>query len=355
MSGFPLLFAISSWVIYSCCSRIIVKLNPDLNKATMINLQYEEIDIPTHLANIQIPIYYDKYTNNPYLNSHEALFCCGSFGKNLIKSVLQGVFFFSVLWVVLFCFYHLPSVDYKWYHIIIFIVSLLVFLFYMLFLVNKCIGSYSLATSIQMMKKNDLIFKTIASMEKNSVDHQLRIYKVIKLIYFEEKLESMKLEPSDLPSCIQDKIESDLAAIALNYETISVTRLHQLIQLSGQEATKLEKLLFLRKCKCDGETIDRNIVIDAIRINLKVDSMKPYDVIKESLSNISAEDEFQDSEGRAIDLRIMENFFKKYATYFDEEDYKFNQQLILELAERDSIKISDYANKIASSVSNYPK
>ena len=341
MSGFPLLFIIVAVGIEHSSNMIQIQLNPDLSDPTNIKFSFEgSNNQPKH-----VPIYYNKPTGNPYINSHQALFCCGPFGIQLMRYALQIIYYFSVFWIAVYAGYHFTGISKKWYHYLIFAVAIILYLLFILLFLHRAIKAYSVITNIQMMKKRHIIDKVISKFENETIAHQVGIYKVIKLIY----REIINPDKEDLNDILQNKLQGDVIALNCGFDRIPISQFQTLVRLSGQKVSKLEKHIFMKKCKCNGESISYLDLVSTINGNIKDDYMQPHVVIIEVLTTLFSAD------SSVVNMDQLLKLFEEYKSYFDEADYEYNRMLIYAISANSAVDIQQYASAISVNMEIYPK
>ena len=327
--------------------RINSSLNPNLNNITIESILCNGQGMLNHNITNNIPIYYSTNVGDPYNNLHEKLFICGKNGVAIFKVIIHALYYICTMWQLIYPFYHFYSLAKKWYIIIIFIVSTSIYLYSVVFLLHKPISLFSISTSIQMMKHQDIIHKVIFAQNLTVSQHCFGIFRVIKTIYAQMTIANENLI-QQFSKYICNKLENDITISCQNPDSFPVNNLHSLIKLSGQTLSKQDKLLFLSKCDCEGDTLSGSQILNALIKNMEEMTINRYDLIVNMF-----ELTFQATNVN-LHVREMLRFFEQYQKYFENDDYEYNKVIISSLGKAGMISAHSYASAICASISEYP-
>uniref|UniRef100_A0A7S3NYY9 Uncharacterized protein n=1 Tax=Euplotes crassus TaxID=5936 RepID=A0A7S3NYY9_EUPCR len=291
-------------------------------------------------------------------NRHERLFYLGKFGIFLEKLWMQSFFVQMILWIS-----HL--VEYKYllregtedYYItrngnidyIIMLVSLLIGLYNLLVVFPRNIFNLVVITSIQMMKKKDMIDETIKEQRYQRSLRSFRLYKVFKIIrrelidYFNVELKDKQLE-TPTKKLIEENYSLSLSKDNQNRESMDISKF---FPLCGTEGTLFEKFLLVKKSGDEG--IKPEDLIQAIQEATNDVNIDPYETIKTIFTLVMKDKE-------CLTIEDIRNFFSTYEGYFEKGDPEFllNELAVMQRSQM-NIQVHEIASLIRDDIECFPR
>eukprot|EP00826_Nyctotherus_ovalis_P050751 TRINITY_DN6259_c0_g1_i11.p1 TRINITY_DN6259_c0_g1~~TRINITY_DN6259_c0_g1_i11.p1 ORF type:complete len:306 (+),score=87.81 TRINITY_DN6259_c0_g1_i11:828-1745(+) len=258
------------------CNSIFKQLQYTVDDSEQLSETFE--DEEKKLSEIVVDYPIPKYIRNKAemkcawcqrSNRQEALFPCGKFGISLMVFEFQVVLSSSLLGLIALVWYELVDI-YKYGHWAVYIllaVGIVLYFYLLLHAIPLSVRRFMLVTSIEMMKDYKIVNKVIKRKQIETSRLLFRVYKVFKLILFEQlKMKGVTIEGEVSPILSREYLASFIEELNQK-QTISIDEISQLAHAWGNDyVTSLEAYLFLKK---SGATLENDISLDDIECYLR--------------------------------------------------------------------------------------